>query len=43
MQDLIEGILPVEASKVTAEEAWEIYKTMDKFAKAVINQFKEHL
>jgi hypothetical protein len=43
MQDLIEGILPVEASRVTGEEAWEIYKTMDEFANVVFKQFKERL
>jgi hypothetical protein len=43
MGDLIDGILPVEASRITAEEAWEVYKTMDEFAKVVFDQFNERL
>jgi hypothetical protein len=43
MQDLIEGIHPIEASRVTEEEAWEIYKTMDDFANMAFKTFKEHL
>jgi hypothetical protein len=43
MQDLIDDILPVEASRITAEEAWEVYKTMDEFANVVFDQFKERL
>jgi hypothetical protein len=34
MQDLIDGILPVEASRITAKEAWEV---------VVFDQFKERL
>ena len=43
MTDLIDGILPVEASRITAEEAWEVYKTMDEFAIVVFDQFKARL
>jgi hypothetical protein len=43
MKDLIDDILPVEASRITAEEAWEVYKTMDEFANVVFDQFKERL
>jgi hypothetical protein len=32
MQDLIEGILPIKASRVTGEGSWEIYKTVDAFS-----------
>jgi hypothetical protein len=41
MKDLINGILPVEG--VTAEQAWEVYNTMDEFANVVFDQFKEWL
>ncbi len=37
MKDLIDDILPVEASRITAEEAWEVYKTMDEFANVVFH------
>jgi hypothetical protein len=43
MMNLIDGILPVEAKRVPAEEAWEIYKTMDEFANVVFDQFNERL
>jgi hypothetical protein len=43
MKDLIDDILPVEATRITAEEAWEVYKTMDEFADVVFDQFKERL
>ena len=43
MTDLIDGIPPVEASRITAEEAWEVYKTMDEFAIVVFDQFKARL
>jgi hypothetical protein len=41
MKDLINGILPVEG--VTAEQAWEVYNTMDEFANVVFDQSKERL
>jgi hypothetical protein len=43
MKDLIDGTLPVEASRGTAEEAWEVYNMMDEFANVVFQQFKDHL
>jgi hypothetical protein len=43
MRDLIDGILPVEAIRISAEDAWEVYKTMDEFALVVFDQFKARL
>jgi hypothetical protein len=43
MQDLIDGILPVESSRISAEDAWDIYKTMEEFATVVFSQFKARL
>jgi hypothetical protein len=43
MQDLIDDILPVEAARISAEDAWPIYKEMEAFATVVFGQFKERL
>ena len=43
MKDLIDGILPIEASRIPAEDAWEVYKTMSEFEIVVFDQFKERL
>jgi hypothetical protein len=43
MQDLIDDILPVESARISAEDAWEIYKEMDEFATVVFGQFKARL
>jgi len=43
MKDLIDDALPIEASRMPAQEAWKIYKTMDEFANVVFDQFNERL
>jgi hypothetical protein len=43
MFDLLEGILPLSADAITAEEAWEIYRDLPEFSRVVFQQFKERL
>ena len=43
MHDLVDGTLPIEASRIMAQEASEIYKTMDKFTDVVFDQFNDCL
>jgi hypothetical protein len=42
MEDLICGILPVDANELSAEEAWDIcYQHMAEFVDVVFSQFKD--
>jgi hypothetical protein len=44
LDDLEEGILPVDADELSAEEAWEImYSHMAEFNEVVFSQFKDRL
>jgi hypothetical protein len=44
MEDLICGILPVDANVLSAEEVWNIgYQHMAEFVDVVFLQFKERL
>ena len=43
MSDLVNGILPVDKNKVTSEEAWEVYKDMEKFKGISFKQFNARL
>eukprot|EP00980_Cylindrotheca_fusiformis_P026501 scaffold16306_cov113-Cylindrotheca_fusiformis.AAC.1 len=43
IEDLVRGILPLENSQMTAEEAFEIYREMDEFAGVVFVQFRLRL
>jgi hypothetical protein len=44
LEDLEEGLLPVDADEMSAEEAWDImYSNMAEFVPVVFSQFKERL
>ena len=44
MEDLRSGLLPLEASELSAEEAWEIcYQHMAEFNRVVFSQFEVRL
>ncbi len=45
LKDLEEGVLSLEVTEVSAEEAWEVYRHMPEFVSdgVVFSQFKERL
>ena len=43
IEDLVQGIVPVEDSEMTAEEAWTHYQNEEGFENIVFSQFKECL
>ena len=43
IEDLVQGILPLEDSEMSAEEAWTHYEKEEAFENIVFGQFKERL
>lgn len=43
IEDLVQGILALDDSEMTAEEAWTHYKDEEGFENVVFSQFKERL
>eukprot|EP00980_Cylindrotheca_fusiformis_P030820 scaffold25470_cov793-Cylindrotheca_fusiformis.AAC.1 len=43
IEDLVRGILPLENSQMTAEEAFEIYRGMEEFDGVIFLQFRQRL
>lgn len=44
LDDLLKGVLPVDAKELSAEDAWELsYKNMVEFKDVPFEQFKDRL